>query len=155
MQSLPWSLRNAVRALSVACGTLNLLLGIIVSLTFSAKCLIAGIIMIMLGGIILAIEATFLCGLFAFGQSARGIADFFERKPIWIRCVFYTATAMIPLLLCHDPFVLLAFMSSIACSATCFVIAISKRGSSNRHSQVSGGPVVITTGNGSGGNLTQ
>ncbi|KAI0985911.1 hypothetical protein GJ496_007953 [Pomphorhynchus laevis] len=131
LEGLPWGIRTGVRVLTVFSGFLAMLFGLISCITLSARCLFAGVIMLLSGICMLTIEATFCCQFFTFASSARSLANYVERRPAWIRSVLYAISAVVPLLFCQNALVVLSFISTLACSAAYFMIAVGKRTTEN------------------------
>ncbi|CAG0886360.1 unnamed protein product [Cyprideis torosa] len=86
----PWWLKYAGRGCGIVGGLLAMLLGLFNIITFSASCLVAGILQMITGAIVASIEGPCLCH---FSQRAQQVSDMIEGRPKWNRAALYIVGA--------------------------------------------------------------
>uniref|UniRef100_U5EYA5 Calcium channel flower n=1 Tax=Corethrella appendiculata TaxID=1370023 RepID=U5EYA5_9DIPT len=97
---VPWYLKYAGRAVGIIGGFFAVLFGLyncIGILLGDISCLISGVLQILAGFVVLAIEAPFC---FMFIDFVSKIAEMADNRPYWNRAVLYCAIAIPPVILC-------------------------------------------------------
>lgn len=93
----PWWLKYAIRFLGSVSAIACLALGATACITITPKCLLAGIMQMLVGVLVALIEAPCLCMFLDFAQVP---STFFDSKPPWYRSLLYIALAILPISLC-------------------------------------------------------
>jgi len=89
----------ATRACGTVAGFVSLALGLFACITFSAKCLAAGLIQMFLGFLLLTLEAPCCCLFLDFIER---ISHFSETRPYWQKALLYGLVSPIPIFLCLE-----------------------------------------------------
>lgn len=93
----PWWLKYAVRFLGSCSALACLILGATACITITAKCLLAGILQMLIGVLVALIEAPCLCLFLDFAQVP---STYFDSKPPWHRSLLYVVVSILPISLC-------------------------------------------------------
>ncbi|XP_050529219.1 calcium channel flower [Daktulosphaira vitifoliae] len=100
---VPWHLRYGSRSLGTFGGIVNLLTGLwnaIGIIFLNTNCLFGGILQLVLGFLMIALEAPCLCVFVDYMQQVSEVA---EQKPYWTKAIFYVVASIVPLLICFGP----------------------------------------------------
>ncbi|VVC44787.1 Hypothetical protein CINCED_3A015137 [Cinara cedri] len=100
---IPWHLKYGGRTLGTFAGIVNLFTGIwngVGIIFLNTNCLFAGVIQLLLGFLLIALEAPCLC---VFVDYMQHVSDVAESKPYWTRAFVYIVASLIPLFLCFGP----------------------------------------------------
>ncbi|XP_065068094.1 calcium channel flower-like [Rhopilema esculentum] len=122
---------KGIRVLIRVWGTLSALCigitGLFVMITLSATCLVTGILQLVVGLIILPLEAPILCANFPTLVSA---SDWFENHlKFWMRAALYLIFALPPFFLCPELSTFIGGAAVLVTAALYGVLAIGKKGS--------------------------
>ncbi|XP_015916053.1 calcium channel flower [Parasteatoda tepidariorum] len=93
----PWWIRYGVRFMGSISAVAALALGAMACITLTPRCLLAGILQMLIGVLVALIEAPFLCMFLDFAQIP---SAYFDSKPTWLRGLLYIFLAIWPLSLC-------------------------------------------------------
>jgi len=87
------------RACGTVSGILSLALGLFACITLHAACLAAGLIQMLLGFLILTLEAPCCCLFLDFIER---ISHFSETRPYWQKALLYCLVSPIPIVMCIE-----------------------------------------------------
>lgn len=93
----PWWLKYAIRFLGSVSALGCLALGALACITLTPKCLLAGILQMIIGVLVALIEAPCLCLFLDFAQVP---SNYFDNKPPWHRSLLYVIVSILPISLC-------------------------------------------------------
>ncbi|XP_023167724.1 calcium channel flower isoform X2 [Drosophila hydei] len=99
----PWYLKYGSRLLGIVSGFFAILFGlwnVLSIIGLSVTCLVAGIIQILAGFVLLALEAPFC---FICIEKVNDISQMMDAKPLFFRAGLYCAIAVPPIFLCFGP----------------------------------------------------
>ncbi|XP_015376645.1 PREDICTED: calcium channel flower isoform X1 [Diuraphis noxia] len=126
---IPWHLKYGSRTLGTFAGIVNLFTGIwngLGLIFLNTDCLFGGIIQLLLGLLLIALEAPFLCVFIDYMQK---VSDVAENKPYWTRAVLYAGLSLVPMLLCFGPSTLIA-SALVFCTGLLYgLMSVGKKGS--------------------------
>jgi len=87
------------RACGTVAGLLSLALGLFACITLHASCLAAGLIQMLLGFLLVTLEAPCCCMFLDFIER---ISQFSETRPYWQKALLYGLISPIPIVLCIE-----------------------------------------------------
>lgn len=93
----PWWVKYGVRLVGGVSALIALAFGAWTCITFTPRCLLAGITQMLIGVLVALIEAPFLCMFLDFAQIP---STYFDSKPPWLRGLLYIVISIIPISLC-------------------------------------------------------
>lgn len=97
----PWWLKYLGRFLGTVSSLVAIGLGaqlaVLSVVTFSATCLLAAILQMVVGMVVALIEAPCFCAFLEFAQAP---GNFFDRKPYWYKALLYGVGGVLPVALC-------------------------------------------------------
>ncbi|CAF0828801.1 unnamed protein product [Rotaria sp. Silwood1] len=138
-----------IRVVAIVTGILAMICGLFGALSVSPFCILAGVIMILLGFALIMFEVPICCQFVRYTQPA---AQFSQQLPAWQKAVLYSVPPLIPLILCHGISIVLGFICLLANGAIQFMLAVGKKapleemlqraGTSNRGQPIPEGPPV-------------
>ncbi|CAF1462604.1 unnamed protein product [Rotaria magnacalcarata] len=148
--------RWLVRIVAVVTGILAMICGLFGALSISPFCIIAGVMMMILGFGVIMFEVPICCQFVRFTQPA---AQFSQQRPAWQKAALYSVPPLIPLMLCQSLSIVLGFVCILVNGAIQFMLAVGKKapleemlqragvGGMNRGQPVPDGPPLNATGN--------
>jgi len=89
----------ATRGVGTVAGILSLALGLFACITIHGSCLAAGLIQMLLGFVLVTLEAPCCCMFLDFIER---IAHFSETRPYWQKALLYCLISPIPIILCVE-----------------------------------------------------
>ncbi|XP_025208602.1 calcium channel flower isoform X1 [Melanaphis sacchari] len=126
---IPWHLKYGSRTLGTFAGVVNLFTGIwngLGLIFLNTDCLFGGILQLLLGILLIALEAPFLCVFIDYMQK---VSDVAENKPYWTRAIVYVGLSLVPMLLCFGPSTLIA-SALVFCTGLLYgLMSVGKKGS--------------------------
>lgn len=93
----PWYLKYGSKLLGIVGAFFCVLFGLFGLLTITLWCLVSSILQIILGLIVLGIEAPFCC---MFIDHVQTVATKIDERPLWNRAALYCLYAIVPVILC-------------------------------------------------------
>ncbi|CAD7081442.1 unnamed protein product [Hermetia illucens] len=125
---VPWYLKYAGRGLGIVGAFFAILFGLYNCLgiiTLNYTCLISGILQMLAGFVVMAIEAPCCCMFIDYVQQ---LADKADQRPYWNRAALYCIIAIPPILLCFGLGSLFGSGLIFATGAVYGMMAIGKKG---------------------------
>ncbi|CAF0970456.1 unnamed protein product [Adineta ricciae] len=113
-----------IRVVAVTTGLLAMLCGLFGALSISPFCIIAGVMMIVLGFALIMFEVPVCCQFVQYTQPA---AKFSEQRPPWQKAILYSVPPLVPLLLCHSISIVFGFICILVNGAIQFMLAVGKK----------------------------
>lgn len=95
----PFWLKFVVRFLGSAGSLIALGLGAWACVTLTPKCLLAGIIQMLVGVLVALIEAPCFCVFLDFAQTP---SNYFDQRPYWHRGLLYVVLSIMPIAICPE-----------------------------------------------------
>ncbi|XP_077867147.1 calcium channel flower homolog isoform X2 [Saccoglossus kowalevskii] len=124
-QQVSWWFRILVRVIGTLSGLLCMVFGLWRCVTFTPLCLVAGLLMILLGFIVVIFEAPICCQWLEFVDK---ITNWVDGKPYWQRGVAYVVSAIIPMLFCFSLTTMLGSGFVFVTGSLYGLMAIGKKG---------------------------
>ncbi|XP_064648737.1 calcium channel flower-like [Lineus longissimus] len=119
-----WWLRFGARALGTISSLLAMALGVWACVTFTPKCIAAGMLQIVAGFVVCLFEAPCCCQFLDFIQN---ISEFADKRPYWNKAILYCALAIIPVALCPELTTLFGAGSIFVSGALYGLMALGKK----------------------------
>lgn len=116
--------RWLIRVVAVVSGGLAMICGVFGALSTSPWCIIAGVLMILIGFGVIMFEVPICC---QFVQYTAPVAQFSQQRPPWQKALLYSGPPLVPLLLCQSFSIILGFFCIVANAAIQFMLAVGKK----------------------------
>lgn len=116
--------RWLIRVVAVTTGGLAMICGVFGALSVSPMCIIAGVMMILLGFAMIMFEVPICC---QFVQYTQPVAQFSQERPAWQKAVLYSAPPLVPLLFCTSLSIVFGFICLLVNGAIQFMLAVGKK----------------------------
>lgn len=116
--------RWLIRVVAVTTGALAMICGIFGALSISPTCIIAGVMMTLLGFALIMFEVPICC---QFVQYTQPVAQFSQQRPPWQKAILYSLPPLVPLLLCTSLSMILGFIFLLLNGAIQFMLAVGKK----------------------------
>ncbi|KAG5682527.1 putative Calcium channel flower [Polypedilum vanderplanki] len=121
----PWYLKYGAKALGIIGAFFCVLFGLFGLLTLSMFCLISTIIQILVGLVVIAVEAPFCC---MFIDHVQTIATKIDERPHWNRAAVYCILAIFPVVLCPELGSIFPCALVFGCGVLYGMMALGKKG---------------------------
>ncbi|CAG2192142.1 unnamed protein product [Mytilus edulis] len=94
-----WWFKILARAVGTIGGLVAMATGVVVCISFSAICILAGVLQIFIGFVAVIFEAPCCCQFLDFTDK---IGKFSENRPYWQKAVTYCILGLIPIITCFS-----------------------------------------------------
>ncbi|CAF0786486.1 unnamed protein product [Brachionus calyciflorus] len=119
-----WWFKWLIKGSAVVLGFLALVLGIVTTISLSASCMIAGIILIFGAVLVLAFEVPMCCSFIEF---IRPLSQFSEGRPHWVKCGIYMVSPIVTFILCQGAASILGALCLFGVAALYFMLTVGKK----------------------------
>ncbi|RNA39909.1 calcium channel flower isoform X1 [Brachionus plicatilis] len=123
-EEMSWWFKWLIKGSSVILGFLALVLGIVTTISFSASCLIAGILLICGSVLVLAFEVPMCCSFIEF---IRPLSQFSEGRPHWQKCAIYMIAPIVTILLCQGASSIFGALFLFGVAGLYFMLTVGKK----------------------------
>lgn len=96
-EQISWWFKILVKAVGTIGGIVCMATGVVTSVSFSAICILAGVLQIFIGFVAVIFEAPCCCQFVDFADK---IGKFSENRPVWQKAVTYCILGLIPVITC-------------------------------------------------------
>lgn len=96
-QEATWWCRLLARIVGTLAGIVGVISGILTCVTLSPRCVISGILLLLVAIVVLVFEAPICC---SFIELTKPIAAFAEKRTFFQKAIIYVISAIVPLALC-------------------------------------------------------
>lgn len=120
-----WWYKYLLKGVGTLGGLLAILFGLFACITFTAMCLLAGVLQMVAGFIVVLLEAPCCC---QFVEFADKISLFSDKRPAWQKAVLYCLLGLVPIAACIEAWTILGAGLVFACGALYGLKAVGKKG---------------------------
>nr|XP_022320556.1 calcium channel flower homolog [Crassostrea virginica] len=99
-----WWYKYLLKGVGTVGGLLAILLGLFACITFSAMCLLAGVLQMVSGFIVVLLEAPCCC---QFVEFAEKMSSFSDKRPAWQKATLYCLLGLVPVAACIEAWTVL------------------------------------------------
>ncbi|XP_061163888.1 calcium channel flower homolog [Saccostrea echinata] len=120
-----WWYKYLLSGVGTLGGLLAILFGLVACITFTAMCLLAGVLQMVAGFVVVLLEAPCCC---QFVEFADKISSFSDKRPPWQKAVLYCLLGLVPIASCIEAWTILGAGLVFIAGALYGLKAIGKKG---------------------------
>jgi hypothetical protein len=119
-----WWFKWVIKGSAVILGSIALLLGVLTTISFSAGCIIGGLVLSFGGILVLALEVPICC---SFIEIIRPLTSFSEGRPHWQKVAVYMVCPIVTVFLCTSVITIVGSLCICGVAALYFVLTVGKK----------------------------
>ncbi|XP_048778625.2 calcium channel flower homolog [Ostrea edulis] len=120
-----WWYKYLLKGTGTLGGILAIIFGLLACITFTAMCLLAGVLQMVIGFVVVLLEAPCCC---QFVEFADKFGTFSDNRPAWQKSVLYCLLGLIPVVACIEAWTVLGAGLVFVTGALYGLKAVGKKG---------------------------